>query len=647
MTTPREPHASGDEPTVPLRPGHAPPPAQGTPGPAPEGPTVLSPRGTAHPQPGSGLHPGGATRTVVVPPNSAPPAQAVNTAPVSAAPVSATPVSAAPTSSPVAEPTVPLKELDIRVTGGVMIPGLDGYSNVELIAHGSSAIVYRARQDRLKRQVAIKLLLVDDVMTTLANVEFELETLVRLSQQAHIVGIIDTGITDAGQPFIVMEYCEGGSYAQILKDHGPLPLEDVVEVGIKIGEALHAAHDVGIIHRDVKPHNILKSRFGPQLTDFGIAYADELSATTTFMKLTPHHASPETLLQQHQTGKSDLYSLASTMWNLLAGQPPFAGPGTNPEEFRRRVLTQPVPRVPRDDLPEWIQTELARAMAKRPAHRHLNALEFAETLRARMAAPNTVTPWAPPAEDGHPYVPISAAPSAPTFPTQEALGSTHPASAPPMNSSPPQAFNPVISSAVPAYSASPANFQVSAPPPQLPGPEHHRPNDPPPILVPVGQPIDDDEDDDDTPAWRKPVLTAAIIGVILGLVATIGVLLMRDKDSGDDTAGPDKTPTPTKTAIRSSEFKPTDVKVSLAGEVPTVSWKDNSGGKATFVVTVLKSGSGTQPTPLGSTEAKETSLTLVAYRVPSGENHCFTVIAVMNQGGEPQYSPSDQYCTTP
>ncbi len=265
-----------------------------------------------------------------------------------------------------------------------LLPVLPGYDNPQLIAHGTTALVFRARQTRLNRLVAIKVITADTGSVPV-NAARELATTVSLSSQPHIVSIIDTGTTADDRPYIVMEYCEGGSYAQILRREGPVPVADVIEVGVKIGEALHAAHQAGIVHRDVKPSNILRSRFGPALTDFGIARApDELSGTLTREMMTPHHASPEALLHQAQSGLSDVYSLASTLWTLLVGHPPFVDP-TQPAldmyAFRDKVLHDSVPPVPRDDVPAWLGGELIRGMAKLPAHRHGSALEFAEALR--------------------------------------------------------------------------------------------------------------------------------------------------------------------------------------------------------------------------------------------------------------------------
>lgn len=636
-----------------------------------------------------------------------------------------------------AETAAPLRQIQHPArSAGIIIPGLDGYSSVELIAHGSSAVVYRATQDRLKRQVAIKLLLIDDMMTTLENVEFELDTLVRLSQQPHIVSIIDTGFTDAGQPFIVMEYCEGGSYAQILKERGPLPVDEVLDVGIKIGEALDSAHEMGIIHRDVKPPNILRSRFGPALTDFGIAYAEDLSTTTTFMKLTPHHSSPETLLQQHQTGKSDLYSLASTLWNLLAGRPPFESPGGNPDEFRRRVLTQPVPRVPRDDVPEWLQAELARAMAKRPAHRHPSALDFAETLRMRRSQPAGTT-WAPPQDDGI-YRPLSTPPQSPeTGPFVGSVPSAPPGSAPPasgtatsapqggyrptniagvplsappnINSVAPPNSNPVAppnvnpqappyltsapqsgaaassrvpgqyNAGTPMVSAQPNLYQASAPPiaPRSgpPGTQYGTPSRAAPAtphgataypagsqpaanpslnwavssnpalaqqhsseLIPVQ--VTTDDDDDAPSSWRRPLIIAAILGIVLGLLATVGVLLTKNNEGGGGEQSKD--PKPTHEAKPLDEYRPEDVALEDNGATITVKWRDTSNGTTPFGI--FGAPDGEQVKIMGSVDAGEESKTLTELR--TDVNYCLKVLAVVrNAEGGNDFASSDAVCT--
>ncbi|MDN3238597.1 protein kinase domain-containing protein [Glycomyces tritici] len=267
-------------------------------------------------------------------------------------------------------------------------PAIPGYRDFAMVAHGSTAFVYTAVQERLDRTVAVKVLLVDDDMTTADSVEKELEATVAVSNHPHIVSIIDTGHTDAGQPYIVMEYCAEGSYSAILKAGGPLPVNDVIDMGVKIGQALQAAHNADILHRDVKPQNILRGQYGPALADFGIARTPaSLAATAAIDKLTPLHASPEALLRQAQTSASDLFSLASSMWHLLAGYAPFANPegGTDPDTHRERVTSDaPPPKLPRDDVPEWLESLLVRALSRDPARRPASGQAFAEELQRGM-----------------------------------------------------------------------------------------------------------------------------------------------------------------------------------------------------------------------------------------------------------------------
>lgn len=269
-----------------------------------------------------------------------------------------------------------------------LTPAIPGFRDFEMVAHGSTAFVYRAVQERLDRTVAVKVLLVDDDMTTADSVEKELEATVAVSNHPHIVSIIDTGATEDGRPYIVMEYCDGGSYSAILKADGPLPTDDVIDVGVKIGLALQAAHSADILHRDVKPQNILRGQYGPALADFGIARAPAaLAATEAIDKLTPLHASPEALLRQAQSPASDLFSLASSMWHLLAGFAPFANPegGTDPDTHRARVTSEaPPPRLPREDVPEWLEDLLVRSLSRDPARRPESCQAFAEELQRGM-----------------------------------------------------------------------------------------------------------------------------------------------------------------------------------------------------------------------------------------------------------------------
>jgi len=233
--------------------------------------------------------------------------------------------------------------------------------------------VYRARQERFDRTVALKVLAVD-LVDERARRRFRRECLLagRLSEHPYVVTVFDAGTTKAGRPFIAMEYCEAGSLADRLRQHGPLPLDEVLRTAIKLTGALAAAHEGGIVHRDVKPQNVLRSRFGePALADFGVAaFANATENSVVTDALTPVHAAPEVLEGNPATAAADLYSLGSMLYALLAGGAPYArqaGEGIVP--LLLRILEGEAPRIPRDDVPDKVMAVLRQVMSREPEQR--------------------------------------------------------------------------------------------------------------------------------------------------------------------------------------------------------------------------------------------------------------------------------------
>jgi serine/threonine-protein kinase PknK len=561
-----------------------------------------------------------------------------------------------------------------------LLPALPGYDNPELIAHGTTALVFRAIQTRLNRPVAIKVITVDTESVPV-NAERELATTVALSSQPHIVSIIDTGVTADDRPYIVMEYCEGGSYAQILRQNGPLSVDDVVEVGTKIGEALHAAHQVGIVHRDVKPSNILRSRFGPALTDFGIARApDELGNTLTREMMTPHHASPEALLHQAQSGPSDIYSLASTMWTLLVGHPPFVDPSQPAIDmylFRDKVLHDKLPPMAREDVPAWLVGELTKAMAKLPAQRHGTALEFADALRrGALGLPPSATDtagssvrttsqvvgrvhvtgvpaqaWPMPFPEAEASAVLSVDPPASPIAPPDVV-SPAPPSAPsppaPERSQPSQSVEPEAEGPVYRPAPLPRRTANASPYHPLSGPDQPRP---PLARDEGGWLVSDTEDegsrapelttapfagtrrfaDRDVPApsgGRRGGLVAVLIGVTLIAVASGALLVLRSNNRSQAVPPADLPASVTPSLISpNSTGAPTDLAIETdRGTSVTLAWTDPTGGTATFVVIQRPANGETAKTlSVGPGAAKKTA-TFTNLR--ADRNYCFAVSIV-------------------
>ncbi|MFV2173681.1 serine/threonine-protein kinase [Actinomadura sp. LOL_016] len=199
-----------------------------------------------------------------------------------------------------------------------MTEDVPGYRVLEQVGEGGFSVVYRAHQERLDRMVALKVLSVSAVDdATMRRFQRECKITGRLSGHPNIVTVLDTGTTRSGRPYIAMEYFEHGALSDRLAREGPLGVAEVLRVGVKMAGALAATHETDVLHRDVKPQNVLLSRYGePALADFGIArLVDSFDATHT-QAFTPHHAAPE-ILQGAQPGVgADIYSLGSTLYQL-------------------------------------------------------------------------------------------------------------------------------------------------------------------------------------------------------------------------------------------------------------------------------------------------------------------------------------------
>lgn len=262
-----------------------------------------------------------------------------------------------------------------------------GYEDLSPIARGGFASVYRARQVAFDREVAVKVLTVE-IGDGKDRRRFERECVLtgRLTGHPAIVTILDSGFTDHGQPYLTTPFYHAGSLAEHLRREGAFSADETLRIGIAVAGALELAHRNGILHRDVKPANVLLSAYGePALTDFGIAalvQANGATATQLTQAFTVDHAPPEVLEGGRATVGADVYSLGSTLWMLLTGSAPFAGgdPGLLPSALR--VRNDPLPPIGRPDVPDSLVAVLTKAMAKQPEDRYDTAAAFGEDLQA-------------------------------------------------------------------------------------------------------------------------------------------------------------------------------------------------------------------------------------------------------------------------
>ncbi|HXW82316.1 MAG TPA: serine/threonine-protein kinase, partial [Acidimicrobiales bacterium] len=263
-------------------------------------------------------------------------------------------------------------------------PRFPGYSNVAEIATGPFATVYRALELGTSRPVALKVLhLSGNSASAVEPFHEELATLSLLSKHPNVVTLYRSFFTAEGRPVLVMELCRE-SYGQRAAQRGPLAPAEVVAAGIKVAGALETAHRAGVLHRDVKPQNILLSEPGePVVADFGLVGLQTLGQSTERLAGTATlHAAPEALEGAALSPATDVYGLASSVYELVVGRGPFVTyKGEEPASVILRVVRDPAPRPPLSAMPIALADLLESALAKDPLSRPQSVASFAESLR--------------------------------------------------------------------------------------------------------------------------------------------------------------------------------------------------------------------------------------------------------------------------
>ncbi len=262
------------------------------------------------------------------------------------------------------------------------------------LGRGGMATVYLAYELKHGRKVALKVMH-PDLAATLGRERFLRE--IRLGaglQHPHILPLLDSGEA-AGFLYYVMPYLEGQSLRELMDQQGPLSVAQALRITCDVGEALDKAHQKGVIHRDVKPENIMLSGGHAVLMDFGIARAvgaagSEITGSGLVVG-TPRYMSPEQALGASDVdGRSDIYSLAAVAYEMLAGFPPFGG--GSPESVMARKLKETVPPLSgaRPDVPTNVSRALATALSRMPGERQASAADLCEALSIEAPSASSV-----------------------------------------------------------------------------------------------------------------------------------------------------------------------------------------------------------------------------------------------------------------
>jgi serine/threonine protein kinase len=279
-------------------------------------------------------------------------------------------------------------------------PELPGLSFIRALGTGGFSDVYLFQQELPRRQVAVKVLLTDGGIDASARKAFvdEANVMAQLSAHPYIVTIYHADVAAGEKPYFVMEYCSGPSLSARYKTER-FAVDDVLRIGVRLASAIATAHSVGILHRDIKPANVLTNDFGwPALTDFGISSAveEELPIHTTVgasvndtgasqsVGMSIPWSPPEMFDDDPKPDvRSDVFSLAATLYTLLAGRTPFEVPGKSNGviDLISRIERGEITPMDRTDIPPSLLAVLRKGMAVSRADRYATAVEFARALQ--------------------------------------------------------------------------------------------------------------------------------------------------------------------------------------------------------------------------------------------------------------------------
>ncbi|GAB3624644.1 hypothetical protein GCM10027418_27290 [Mariniluteicoccus endophyticus] len=494
---------------------------------------------------------------------------------------------------------------------------LDGFSGWQEIGRGGDATVYKATQDALQRDVAIKVLTVEDE-ESVRRFTREVQLMVSLGRQhPNIANVLQIGTSSHGRPCIVMDFFELGSLDQRLARYGQLPADEVVQVGTLIADALAFAHARGVLHRDVKPQNILVMPTSYVLSDFGIARLIDSAHTASTDRFSYRHASPQVLEGAPPSESDDIFSLGATLFHLLDGKPPFTLLGDEPDSalaYIKRAQTLAPRRIRRNDLPPGLVAIIDRALQKDPSQRFASAAEMRDALSDVRTETRA---WS---GDGAPR------PNVPVPQLSTPTGS-HTWGGVPGQTRDPADFtsmrlmdNGTYTSGRSAQTAQSAYSARSAASASAP-PQH--------------------EQDEDEPKGM-PLLAFGLAGITVGVIVVVIMQFMpnppwsrSDPTPGPTTASPTKSPT---NAAYDPNYQPRNLRIKDNGTSVDLEWDLPVKTPASYAISSASSRSQTA-SPAGAAAGTDRAKRIQAD--PKAKPLCFVVTGVSN---DMRLGPSERKC---